>query len=94
MSWGGLCILATLLVLGTSNIGFSLAGPTFYRDDQFLMDHPLINEEMTTKGLLFEKDKRAPVLGFGYQPQRSRISWKPTPAAIMEEDQKGNIFNF
>eukprot|EP00093_Oithona_nana_P009689 09689.XXX_98332_99106_1 [CDS] Oithona nana genome sequencing. len=86
MNWGGLCILATLQV-----IGFSLASPTFYRDDPLLLDHPMVNEELTTRGLLLNRNKRTPVLGIWYKPRQSRTtldftSSKPTAAATMEEE--------
>lgn len=93
MNWGGLCILATLQV-----IGFSLASPTFYRDDPLLLDHPMVNEELTTRGLLLNRNKRTPVLGIWYKPRQSRTtldftSSKPTAAATMEEeaDPIGNV---
>lgn len=93
MYWGSLWVLALLQV-----IGFSLA----FRDEQFLMDqnHPMINEELTSRGLLLNRNKRTPVLGIWYKPRRSRTklentrSTKPyTATSTMEEkvEPKGNI---
>ena len=93
MYWGSLWVLALLQV-----IGFSLA----FRDEQFLMDqnYPMVNEELTSRGLLLNRNKRTPVLGIWYKPRRSRTklentrSTKPyTATSTMEEkvEPKGNI---
>ena len=93
MYWGSLWVLASLQV-----IGFSLA----FRDEQFLMDqnYPMVNEELTSRGLLLNRNKRTPVLGIWYKPRRSRTklentrSTKPyTATSTMEEkvEPKGNI---
>ena len=89
MYWGSLWVLASLQV-----IGFSLD----FRDEQFLMvqNYPMVNEELTSRGLLLNRNKRTPVLGIWYKPRRSRTKVENTrsiAASTMEEKAEpiGNI---